>query len=123
MNAGGALRLDTTEAFTVRSDTPRWATQSGPKLVIDNQFNPQIAADGPSKNLRNGVGLRDKHTALFVISDTPVSFGKLARLFREDLGCRDALYFDGAVSSAWIPSQHRDDNAAPLGPMVVVLAR
>jgi uncharacterized protein YigE (DUF2233 family) len=123
LNANAAMRIEPTDAFALRSDTPRWATQSGPMLVIDGQLNPQIAADGPSKNLRNGVGLRDAHTALFVISEEPVSFGKLARFFRDGLGCADALYFDGAVSSLWRPATGRMDHDAPLGPMVVVLAR
>ncbi|HEY2067939.1 MAG TPA: phosphodiester glycosidase family protein [Rhizomicrobium sp.] len=117
----GTLRIDTTEGFLVRSDRPLWATQSGPMLVIDGAFNRQITADGPSRNIRNGVGLRSTHSAFFVISDEPVSFGKLARFFRDGLACPNALYFDGTVSSLWLPSEARKDNAAPLGPMVVVL--
>ncbi len=118
--ADGTIKIETTSAFAVRHTTPDLATQSGPMLVIDNTLNPQIAADGPSRNIRNGVGLRDAHTAFFVISDEPVSFGKLARLFRDGLQCHDALYFDGAVSSIWIPSSGREDNTAQLGPLVVI---
>ncbi|HEY1631974.1 MAG TPA: phosphodiester glycosidase family protein [Rhizomicrobium sp.] len=120
MKPNGAMRIEPSYEFALRSDTPQSATQSGPLLVLGGKLHPQITEDGPSRNLRNGVGLRDAHHAYFVISDDPVSFGKLARLFRDRLGCPDALYFDGAVSSAWIPSRHRMDNAAPLGPMVVV---
>jgi len=119
----GAMRIEPSDEFALRSDTPRWATQSGPLLVIGGKLHPQITEDGPSKNLRNGVGLRDARHAYFVISDDPVSFGKLARLFRGRLGCPDALYFDGGVSSAWIPSRHRLDDAVPLGPMVIVSDR
>jgi uncharacterized protein YigE (DUF2233 family) len=60
--------------------------------------------------------------AVFVISDDAVSFGRLARFMRDRLSCREALYLDGAVSGAWIPSK-RMDNRAPLGPMIVVLRR
>ncbi len=119
----GTLGVETSDALTNEPAAPLYATQSGPMLVIDNAFNPNIAADGPSHNIRNGVGLRDAHTALFAISDEPVSFGRLARLFRDELGCRNALYFDGTISSAWIPAERRMDVAKPLGPMVVVLAR
>jgi uncharacterized protein YigE (DUF2233 family) len=118
--ADGTMRTETTDAFLARNAPPVWATQSGPMLVIDNALGPQIAADGPSRNIRNGVGIRDAHTAVFVISGDAVSFGRLARFFRDDLKCPDALYFDGAVSSLWIPSSSREDNAAQLGPMVVV---
>lgn len=119
----GAMRIEPSDEFALRSDTPRWATQSGPLLVLGGKLHPQITQDGPSRNLRNGVGLRDAHHAYFVISGDPVSFGKLARFFRDRLGCPDALYFDGAVSSVWIPSRHRLDNAVPLGPMVVISER
>jgi len=119
----GAVRIETSEALTAEPRPPRYATQSGPMLVIDGAFNPQISADGPSRNIRNGVGVRDASTAFFVISDAPVSFGRMARLFRDQLGCRNALYFDGSISSAWIPADRRLDNAAPLGPMVVVLRK
>jgi len=121
--AGGKVAVVETFAFELRSDRPVLATQSGPLLVSDGKFNPQISADGPSRNIRNGVGVRDPHTAFFVISDEPVSFGRLARLFRDELHCPDALYFDGTISSAWIPSQGRMDVSRPLGPMITVLRR
>lgn len=102
---------------------PRFATQSGPMLVIDGVLHPQISADGASLYVRNGVGVADPDTAWFVISDVPVSFGRLARFFRDGLGCRNALYFDGAVSSLWDPAAGRMDETFPLGPMVAVFAR
>jgi uncharacterized protein YigE (DUF2233 family) len=69
------------------------------------------------------VGIRDLHHAVFAISDAPVSFGKLARFFRDDFKCEDALYFDGAISSIWVSASHRQDFGATLGPMIVVLER
>jgi prepilin-type processing-associated H-X9-DG protein len=119
----GTLRIESSDAVTDEPAAPLFATQSGPMLVIAGDFNPNIAADGPSLNIRNGVGVRDARTAFFAISEEPVSFGRLARLFRDQLGCPNALYFDGHVSSAWIPDESRMDQGAPLGPMVVVLDR
>jgi uncharacterized protein YigE (DUF2233 family) len=55
-----------------------------------------------------------------VISESEVSFGKMARFFRDDLRVRDALYLDGAVSSLWDPARNRMDIRAPLGPMIWV---
>jgi uncharacterized protein YigE (DUF2233 family) len=120
LDAKGIVRVEPAEKFLFRSSTPAWATQSGPMLVIDNRLNPQIGADGPSKYIRNAVGIRDPHTAAFVVSDTPVSFGRLARFLRDGLQCPDALYLDGAVSSLWIPSSGREDDKSKLGPMIVV---
>jgi len=115
--------IDTTEQYAQRSRAPQWATQSGPMLITDGQLNPQIAPDGPSKFVRNGVCIRDAHTAIFAISEEPISFGRMARFFRDDQGCRNALYFDGVVSSLWAPSLSRKDNTHLLGPMIVVLDR
>ena len=58
-----------------------------------------------------------------MISDGAVSFGRLARFLRDGLGCRDALYLDGYVSSLWAPELRRRDGAGGLGPLVVVLAK
>lgn len=118
---GSAVRVKAT--YAARHAEPMWAAQSGPMLVIDGALHPAIAADGPSRKIRNGVGARDAHTALCVISDTPVSFGRLARLFRDELHGRDALFLDGVVSSVWIPGAQRRDGGHELGPMVVVLDR
>lgn len=116
----GALILKTTEDFLAAAPTVRWATQSGPMLVIGGAIHPGIAPEGPSRNIRNGVGLLDAHRAWFVISDEPVSFGRFARFFRDGLHCPNALYFDGSVSSLWLPAERRRDAAVELGPMVVV---
>ena len=43
--------------------------------------------------------------------------------FRDSLGCRNALYFDGAVSSLWEPGAKRLDQRAEIGPMVMILRR
>lgn len=119
----GALGLETTERYVSGNRAPQWATQSGPMLVIDGEINPQIAPEGPSKYIRNGVCVRDPHTAFFAVSDEPVSFGRLARFFRDVQGCSSALYLDGAISSLWAPSLAREDDAHLLGPMIVVLGR
>lgn len=99
------------------------ATQSGPMLVIAGQLHPKIAPDGTSLHVRNAVGIDAQRRAHFVISDEAVSFGKLARLLRDRLGCRDALFLDGSVSSLWDPAAGRIDQLAQLGPLLVVEAR
>lgn len=117
----GALHLDTSENYAQLAPHPRWASQSGPMLVIDGALHPRFAADGASHFIRNGVGVRDAHTAFFVISTDAVSFGRFARLFRDNLHTPNALFFDGSVSSLWAPNLNRHDDGHLLGPMVVVL--
>lgn len=113
-----------TAAYLKRGIRPDLATQSGPMLVIDGQIHPQISADGPSRKIRNGVGVRAPQTLVFAISDEPVSFGAFARLFRDELGCRDALFLDGSISALYAPELGRDDVAfKPLGPLIGVRQR
>lgn len=102
---------------------PQWATQSGPMLVIDGALHPAFAPNGDSLHVRNGVGVDGAGIAWFAISDEPVSFGRFARLFRDALGCRNALFLDGAVSSLWDRSAGRRDSYSSLGPLVAVFAR
>lgn len=102
---------------------PRWATQSGPMLVIDGRLHPAIQDNGPSLHIRNGVGVDSPDTAWFVISDDAVSFGRMARFFRDVLLCPNALYFDGSVSSLWDRPGGRRDTRTDLGPLVAVFER
>jgi uncharacterized protein YigE (DUF2233 family) len=133
-DGGGNFHLQPNGIFLVRDDgraevvtTPdfdpsddiRVATQSGPMLVIDGKLNPRFDADGRSRYVRNGVGVDTTGVPVFAISDSPVSFGKFARLFQGPLGCRNALYLDGSVSSLWDPANGRMDSFAPIGPILV----
>ncbi len=101
-------------------DRPQFGTQSGPMLLIDGKLHPEITEDGPSRTIRNGVGVDQQGRAHFVISQGPVSFGKLARYFRDVLKTSNALYLDGAVSSLWDPASGRTDSLAPIGPLILV---
>src|SRR3954470_22219322 len=85
----GGVHVEITAAYAARNPAPAWATQSGPMLVIGGALHPTITGDGPSRKLRNGVGAIDAHVAVFAISEAPVSFGRFARLFRDELHCRD----------------------------------
>jgi uncharacterized protein YigE (DUF2233 family) len=116
-------RVSVTDSSRFRAENISWATQSGPMLVIGGRLHPKFDADGPSRLVRNGVGVKDPNSAYFVISESGVSFGRFARFFRDVLGCRDALFLDGSVSSLWDRPGGRQDAYPELGPMVVVLRK
>jgi uncharacterized protein YigE (DUF2233 family) len=99
---------------------PSYATQSGPMLIIGGKYHPDIAENGTSLHRRNAVGIDAKGNAHFIISENAVSFGRLARLMRNKLGCVDALYLDGSVSSLWYPAGGRMDGGYLIGPMLVI---
>ena len=92
-------------------------------LVIDGKLHPEVTADGPSRLVRNAVGVDEQGRAHFVISNAPVSFGKIARFYRDELKVRNALYLDGTVSVLWNPATDRLDTGAPIGPILVIEKR
>jgi len=118
-SSGRASVLESGAMDLVPVPTVALATQSGPMLVIHGKLHPKIEPDGESRLSRNGVGVTADGRALFVISEEPVSFGKLARFFRDVLHTPNALYFDGSVSSLWDPPDGRQDAHNQLGPMIV----
>lgn len=87
---------------------PRLATQSGPLLLRRGVMHPAFRENSPNKRLRNAVGVRKKDGQIvFVMSDREdgvkgrVAFHQLSRCFLH-LGCEDALYLDGDISSMLI---------------------
>ncbi|GMM94412.1 phosphodiester glycosidase family protein [Qipengyuania sp. MTN3-11] len=120
----GSWAVRSTEDFLANvTERPAFGTQSGPMLVIDGKIHPEITADGPSRLVRNAVGVDGQGRAHFVISNAPVSFGKLARFYRDELETPNALFLDGSVSALWNPATGRLDGGAPLGPLIVVTKR
>ena len=97
-------------------------TQSGPMLVIDGELHPRFIPDSTSRFIRNGVGTNyDDGVAVFAISNDPVNFHTFARFFRDHLGLRQALYFDGNVSRLHATDLNRSDLGFPMGPIVGVV--
>lgn len=113
-----------TDAFIKARPRVEYATQSGPMLVIDDALHPKFSQEGESRKVRNGVGTPDGRSVVFAISQGPVSFGAFARLFRDGLGCRNALFLDGSISSLYAPELgRRDVSLKPLGPLVGIVPR
>lgn len=118
IRAGGFAVIET-RAYANGSPDCRFATQSGPMLVIGGALHPRFLQGSDSRYIRNGVGVSaDGNHAYFVISDGAVNFHTFARVFRDALGVRDALYFDGNVSRLYATEILRDDFGFPMGPMV-----
>jgi uncharacterized protein YigE (DUF2233 family) len=115
--------LETTAYLKLR---PRvdFATQSGPMLVINGRLHPRFDRASVSLKARNGVGIRTPGTIVFAISQGEVSFDAFAKLFRDKLNCRDALFLDGgSASSLYVPALRQGGNLLPLGPMLAVFEK
>ena len=115
----GTFAIHESRAFAAAPPARRYATQSGPMLVIDGALHPRFLPDSDSRHIRNGVGVSaDGTRAVFAISDGPVNFHQFARLFRDGLSLPDALYFDGNISRLYAPGLGRHDGGFPMGPVV-----
>lgn len=110
-----------TKAFARRKLKPKFATQSGPMLVIDGKLHPRFLADSTSRNRRNGVGVKGSEV-IFALADDPVTFHQFARAFRDVLKTPNALYLDGSICRLYAPELNRNDFGFPLGPIVAVSA-
>lgn len=97
------------------------ATQSGPLLVIDGKLHPAFQAESESRLFRNGVGVISKKRVVFAISSEPVNFHEFARLFRDGLGCANALFLDGTLSSLYTGDPARRVLRFPLGPIIGIV--
>lgn len=122
--SGGRWQVMAADTFyNTVGDRPEFGTQSGPMLVIGGKLHPEFQDDGPSKTTRNGVGVAKDGKAHFVIANAPISFGQLARYYRDELKVENALYLDGTVSAMWDPAKGRLDKRGNLGPLLVVTKR
>lgn len=100
----------TTEDFLAAGLEPRIATQSGPMLVIEGQLHPMLIPNSTDKTGRSGVGVCENGVVRLAISDGRVNFHEFARLFRDQLGCSNALFLDGGRGvGLYSPEMGRND--------------
>ncbi|WAP68076.1 phosphodiester glycosidase family protein [Jiella pelagia] len=120
---GRAAVMESTRYLKGRHD-PGLATQSGPMLVIDGKLHPRFIENSDSRHVRNGVCAReDGRVVTLVLSRSPVNFWDFGTFFKDRVGCRNALFFDGTVSSLYYPAGGIDYRRDRLGPMLVVTDR
>jgi len=81
----------------------------------------EVVRYGGSRKYRVGVGSRDPSLVVFAVSESEISFGEFARLFRDKLRCKNALFLDGgSATSFYSPVLGRNSNFLPLGPIIGV---
>lgn len=100
--ADGHAAVRTSSDFKADAQPAQWASQSGPMLLIDGKLNEQFIDDSDSMKWRSGVCVKTSSEVIFAVSETPVNFHTFGRLFRDELGCRDALYLDGSISQIYV---------------------
>ncbi|RYD99570.1 MAG: hypothetical protein EOP54_03595 [Sphingobacteriales bacterium] len=82
----------------------KFATQSGPMVLLDGVINPTLNKGSENVNIRNGVGILPNGDCIFMMSRSLINFYDFALFFKEK-GCKYALYLDGAISQTYLPGK------------------
>jgi uncharacterized protein YigE (DUF2233 family) len=83
----------------------KYATQSGPMLVIEGAIPATFKQGSTNLNIRNGVGILPDGRVVFAMSKAPVNFYDFANYFKA-MGCKNALYLDGFISRTYLPEKN-----------------
>lgn len=106
---GGKARILETGEYAKAEVQPELAVQSGPLLVQRGKIHPRFRKESESVYIRNGVGVDAEGRVVFLLVRKPVNFHTFATVFRDELGCENALYLDGALSGMYAPCLGRED--------------
>jgi uncharacterized protein YigE (DUF2233 family) len=97
----------------------KYATQSGPMLLVNGQIHSVFKEGSTNLNIRNGVGILPDNTLVFVMSKKEINFYDFANYFKT-LGCKNALYLDGLVSRTYLPEKNWTQNDGSFGVIIGV---
>ena len=129
MQPNGIFLIDTTHKahviatpeFKKMEEKTLFATQSGPMLLTKGKMNPHFNKGSKNTYVRSGVGVISPTKLVFIISNRPVNFYDFATLFKENFGCKDALYLDGAISQMYLPELGRKQLGGSFGPIIGIV--
>ncbi len=111
--------VETTDNFQINENI-RFATQSGPMLLIDGQINPLFTPNSANLNVRNGVCVLENGQIIFAVSRREINFYDFAAFFK-NAGCRNALYLDGFVSRMYAPEANISQTDGNFGVIIGII--
>lgn len=97
----------------------KYATQSGPMLVINGEIHTAFKENSTNLNIRNGVGILPNDKIVFAMSKKEINFYEFAQYFKS-LGCKNALYLDGFVSRTYLPEKKWEQTDGNFGVIIGV---
>jgi len=101
------------------SEQVKFATQSGPMLLINNVIHPAFKDGSTNVNIRNGVGILPNGNIVFAMSKEAINFYEFVKYFKS-LGCQNALYLDGFVSKTYLPEKKWIQTDGDFGVIIAV---
>ena len=117
-NSGKAFVKETTSVKDYKNI--KYATQSGPMLVIEGNIHPKFTKGSKHTNIRNGVGILPNGNVLFAMSKEKINLYDFALYFKKN-GCKNALYLDGFVSKTYLPSKKWKEMDGNFGVIIGVI--
>lgn len=87
------------------NDNIKFATQSGPMLVLNGEIHTAFKKGSSNVHIRNGVGILPNNHIFFAMSKKEINFYDFAQFFK-NAGCKNALYLDGFVSRTYLPEKN-----------------
>ncbi|HYF03581.1 MAG TPA: phosphodiester glycosidase family protein, partial [Patescibacteria group bacterium] len=119
ITANNIPHISTTADF--KSDSSiKFATQSGPMLVIDGAIHSAFKKGSANLNIRNGVGILPDGKVIFAMSKSEINFYDFAEFFKK-AGCNNALYLDGLVSRTYLPQENSLQTDGDFGVIIAVV--
>lgn len=121
-----AAGVITTDAWLAKPPKAKFATQSGPMLVIEGKIHPAFIENSTDLKRRDGVGVSGPTMVHFAISESAVNFYAFARFFKERLGCQNALFLDGGSAPGLFADELQRSDApghGGYGPMIAVVRK
>lgn len=111
-------KIAATDVFIANTDI-KFATQSGPMLLINGEIHAAFNKSSTNVNIRNGVGILPNGQVIFAMSKKEINFYNFASFFKEK-GCKNALYLDGFVSRTYCPNQNWIQTDGDFGVIIAV---
>ncbi|MEO8235288.1 MAG: phosphodiester glycosidase family protein [Flavobacterium sp.] len=101
----------------VNNGNIKFATQSGPMLVINGEIHSAFKKESTNFNIRNGVGILPNGEIIFAMSKKEINFYEFAEYFKKT-GCKNALYLDGFVSRTYLPEKKWEQTDGNFGVLI-----
>ena len=114
-------KIISTEKFK-DSNNFKFATQSGPLLLIDGKLHPEFNKGSKNIHIRNGVGILPNGHLIFAMSKQRINFFDFANFFKNQ-GCKNALYLDGFISRVYLPSKNWIQEDGKLGVIIAEIQK
>lgn len=122
IDSSNVAGIVTTENFEKESERRKikWATQSGPLLVIDGAMHKLFTNGSKNLKIRSGVGIENEKKVVFIISDDEINFYDFSLIFRNIFDCKNALFLDGAISRMYLEKLNPNEKGGEFGAIISV---